>query len=80
MPDLYQADLSPFSARIRIQLRAKGREDFDFVLPPRGPRRIQERCWRSKAEVVFITKLNKVGESMTLYKSIGKTTFVADFA
>lgn len=36
MPILYQANLSPFAARIRIQLRAKGIEDFDFVLPPGG--------------------------------------------
>lgn len=36
MPTLYQADLSPFAARIRIQLRAKGIEDFDFALPPGG--------------------------------------------
>ena len=36
MPKLYQANLSPFAARIRIQLRAKGIDGFDFVLPPGG--------------------------------------------
>lgn len=36
MPTLYQANLSPFAARIRIQLRAKGIDGFDFVLPPAG--------------------------------------------
>ena len=35
MPTLYQANLSPFAARIRIQLRAKGIDGFDFVLPRR---------------------------------------------
>jgi len=34
---LYQADLSPYAARVRIQLRAKGIEDeVKFELPPGG--------------------------------------------
>ena len=34
---LYQADLSPYAARVRIQLRAKGIEDeVKLELPPGG--------------------------------------------
>jgi hypothetical protein len=34
---LYQADLSPYAARVRIQLRAKGIEEkVRFTLPPGG--------------------------------------------
>jgi glutathione S-transferase len=33
---LYQANLSPFAARVRIQLRAKGLEDIELVEPPGG--------------------------------------------
>jgi glutathione S-transferase len=36
MYKLYQANLSPFAARIRIQLRAKGISDFELELPPGG--------------------------------------------
>lgn len=33
---LYQADLSPFAARVRIQLRAKGISEIEFAEPPGG--------------------------------------------
>ena len=33
---LYQADLSPFAARVRIQLKAKGITEIEFAEPQRA--------------------------------------------
>ncbi|MGA1370709.1 MAG: glutathione S-transferase family protein [Pseudomonadales bacterium] len=63
----YQSDLSPFAARVRIQMRAKGIEDIAIEKPPGGTGSTEFRALNPTGKIpVLVVDGVAIAESLTI--------------